>query len=214
MIEVFIVDDHALVRDGLRRLLQDCPDIRVVGETREGREAVQLVQQLQPDIVLMDLSLPGIDGLEATKQIVKEDLKTRVIMLTMHANGEYALRVLQAGARGFVAKDDPSKEIEGAIRKVAAGGIYLSSILAEQLPTLYSRGQVKPPSLEALSDRELQVLKRLAEGQTARSIAQALCISVKTVDTHRAHLLEKLNLKTTVDLIRFALRNGLIEDLY
>lgn len=214
MIKVFIVDDHTLVRDGLRRVLQDYPDIRVVGEAREGREALQLVRQLQPDIALMDLSLPGIDGLEITKQIIKENLRTRVIMLTMHANGEYALRVLRIGARGFVTKDDPSREVTEAIRKVTAGGVYLSPILSEQLPTFYSRGQARSPSLEALSDRELQVLKRLAEGQTTGGIAQDLCISVKTVDTHRAHLLEKLNLKTTVDLIRFALRNGLIEDLY
>jgi two-component system response regulator NreC len=214
MIQVFIVDDHALVRDGLRRLLRDCPDIEVVGEAREGREAVRLVKQLQPDVVLMDLSLPGIDGLEATKQIAEAALKTQIVMLTMHANEEYALRVLQAGAQGFVAKDDPSEEVVEAIRKVAAGGTYLSPLLTEQLPKRYTRGQVKPPSLEALSDRELQVLKRLAEGQTTGGIAQDLCISVKTVDTHRAHLLEKLGLKTTVDLIRFALRNGLIEDLY
>jgi DNA-binding NarL/FixJ family response regulator len=162
----------------------------------------------------MDLSLPGIDGLEATKQIAEEELKTRIVMLTMHANEEYALRVLQAGAQGFVAKDDPSEEVVEAIRKVAAGGTYLSPLLTEQLPKRYARGQIKPPSLAALSDRELQVLKRLAEGQTTGGIAQDLCISVKTVDTHRAHLLEKLGLKTTVDLIRFALRNGLIEDLY
>lgn len=214
MITVCIVDDHTLVRDGLRRLLQDCADITVVGEARDGREAVRLITELQPTVALLDLSLPGIDGLEVTKQITKDGLKTQIVMLTMHANEEYALRAFQAGAQGFVVKDDPSEEVVEAIRKVATGGTYLSPLLSERLPKRYVRGPMQPPSLEALSDRELQVLKRLAEGRTASHIAQDLCISVKTVDTHRAHLLEKLGLKTTVDLIRFALRNGLIEDLY
>jgi len=214
MVNILLVDDHVLVRDGLRRLLQDCPDMAVIGEAREGREAVRLVTVLHPDVVLMDLSLPGLDGIEATKLIVKEAPKTRVLMLTMHASEEYALRVLRAGARGFVIKDDPTSEVVEAIRKVAAGATYLSPILSERLPNRYASGHLKPPSLDALTDRELQVLKALSEGRTTGKIAQDLYISVKTVDTHRAHLLEKLSLKTTVDLIRFALRNGLIEDLW
>jgi two-component system response regulator NreC len=214
MVNILLVDDHVLVRDGLRRLLQDYPDMAVVGEAREGREAVRLVAALHPDVVLMDLTLPGLDGMEATKLIVKEAPKTRVLMLTMHANEEYALRVLQAGARGFVVKDDPTSEVVEAIRRVAAGGTYLSPILSQRLPQRYADGYVNPPSLDVLTDRELQVLKSLAEGRTTGKIAQDLCISVKTVDTHRAHLLEKLSLKTTVDLIRFALRKGLIEGLW
>jgi DNA-binding NarL/FixJ family response regulator len=211
---VLLVDDHALVREGLRRLLQDYSDLAVVGEAREGREAVRLAEELRPEVVLMDLSLPGMDGLETTKRIVAAGLKTRVLMLTMHANEEYALRVLQAGAHGFIVKDDPSEEVVGAIRKVAAGGVYVSPLIAGRLPKRYARHVEQPAALETLSDRELQVLKRFAEGHTTGQIARDLHLSVKTVETYRARLLDKLGLQTTADLIRFALRHGVIEDLW
>lgn len=214
MTTILIVDDHTLMRDGLRRLLGDYDDMEVVGEAREGREAVRLIRQLQPDVVLLDLSLPGLDGLEVTKQIVAEGLKSRVLMLTMHANEEYAVRVLQAGARGFMVKDDPSDDVVEAVRKVAAGGTYLSPVLSQHLPRRFTRGREAQSPLDLLTDRELQVLKKFAEGHTTSQIAQELHLSVKTIDTHRARLLEKLGLHTTVDLIRFALRNRLIEDLW
>ncbi len=214
MITVLIVDDHGLVRDGIRRLLEDCPDIEVVGEAREGQEAIRLAQELQPTIVLMDLSLPGMDGIEATKRILAAGIKTRVLMLTMHANEEYALRVLQAGAHGFVVKEDPSQELVTAIHAVAANGTYVSPAISKRLPTRITQEQDRPNVLAALSDRELQVLKRFAEGFTTGQIARDLYLSVKTVETYRARLLDKLGLQTTVDLIRFALRNGVIEDLW
>ncbi len=214
MITVLIVDDHGLVRDGIRRLLEDCPDIEVVGEAREGQEAVRLAQELQPTVVLMDLSLPGMDGIEATKRILAAGIKTRVLMLTMHANEEYALRVLQAGAHGFVVKEDPSQELVTAIHAVAANGTYVSPAISKRLPTRITQEQDRPNVLAALSDRELQVLKRFAEGFTTGQIARDLYLSVKTVETYRARLLDKLGLQTTVDLIRFALRNGVIEDLW
>lgn len=214
MITVLIVDDHGLVRDGIRRLLEDCPDIEVVGEAREGQEAVRLAQELQPTVVLMDLSLPGMDGIEATKRILAAGIKTRVLMLTMHANEEYALRVLQAGAHGFVVKEDPSQELVTAIHAVAANGTYVSPAISKRLPTRITQEQDRPNVLAALSDRELQVLKRFAEGFTTGQIARDLYLSVKTVETYRARLLDKFGLQTTVDLIRFALRNGVIEDLW
>jgi DNA-binding NarL/FixJ family response regulator len=214
VIKVLLVDDHALVREGLRRLLDDCDDMKVVGEASEGQEALRLVRQLQPDVVAMDLSMPGMDGIEATKQMVSEGLKARVLILTMHTNEEYAVRLLQAGAHGFVGKGAPSQEVVGAIRKVAAGDFYLPPALSEGLPRRYARLEAPPSPLQELSDRELQVLKGLAEGGTSREIAQELHLSVKTVDTYRARLLAKLKLHTTAELVRFALRHGVIEDTW
>lgn len=214
MIRVLLVDDHALIRDGLRRLLEDNADIQVVGEAGDGQEALRLLRQLQPDVAVMDLSMPGLDGIEATKRVGNEGLSTKIIILTMHANEEYAVRVLQAGARGFVGKGAPSQEVVEAIRKVAAGGCYLPPDLSAALPKRYADRGTKGAPLEALSDRELQVLKRLAEGRTSKEIAQDLYLSTKTVDTYRARLLTKLQLDTTADLIRFALRHGVVEDVW
>ncbi len=214
MIKILLTDDHALVREGLCRLLQDYPDFTVVGEASDGQETLRIARQLQPDVILMDLSMPGLDGIETTKRMMDEGLKAKVIILSMHANEEYAVRTLQAGARGFVGKGAPSQEVTEAIRKVASGGIYLPLALAEALPKRYGRKGTDESPLETLSDRELQVLKRLAEGQTGRAIAQELHLSPKTVDTYRARLLTKLELSTTADLIRFALRHGVIQDTW
>jgi len=214
MITIVLVDDHALVREGLRRLLQDCPDLQVIGEASDGHEALRLVHQLRPEVVVMDLSLPGLDGIEATKRIVEDALPAKVLILTMHANEEYAVRVLQAGARGFIGKGSPSQDVVEAIRKIATGGCFLPPGLAEDLPRRYLRKESPASPLGTLSNRELQVLKHLAEGHTSREIAQALHLSTKTVDTYRARLLAKLDLNTTADLIRFALRHGVIEDAW
>ncbi len=214
MITVLLVDDHTLIRDGLRRLLHDNLDIRVVGEASDGHEALRLLRQLQPDVVVMDLSMPGLDGIEATKRALNEGLTTRILILTMHANEEYAVRVLQAGARGFIGKGAPSEDVVAAIRKIAAGNWYLPAAFAEALPKLYSSKETGESPLKMLSTRELQVLKRLAEGRTSKEIAQDLYLSAKTVDTYRARLLSKLKLETTADLIRFALRHGVIEDTW
>jgi DNA-binding NarL/FixJ family response regulator len=214
MIKVVLADDHALVREGLRRLLQDYEDITVVGEARDGLEAVRVIRQLRPDVAVMDLSMPGLDGIETTKRLVSEGLTAKVLILTMHANEEYVVRVLQAGARGFIGKGAPSEEVAAAIRRIATGGHYLPLALANVIPRLSMQKGGADSPLEALSDRELQVLKRLAEGNTSREIARDLHLSVKTVDTYRARLLTKLNLETTADLIRFALRHGVIENAW
>lgn len=214
MIKVLLVDDHALVREGLRRLLKDCGDIEVVGEASGGQEALRMVRKLRPDIVIMDLSMPDLDGIETTKRIVDEGLQARVLILTMHATEEYAVRLLQAGAHGFVGKGALGQEFVEAVRKVAGGGCYLPPGLSEKLPQRYVRGGAEASPLEALSDRELQVLKHLAEGHTSREIAQDLHLSVKTVDTYRARLQAKLELHTMADLVRFALRHGVIADAW
>lgn len=214
MIKVLLADDHALVREGLHRLLDDCGDMEVVGEACGGQEALRMLRQLEPDVVVMDLSMPDLDGMEATKQIARENLKAKVLILTMHVNEEYAVRLLQAGAHGFVGKGAASQEVVGAIRKIAAGGSYLPPTLSEGLPKRYIRRGAGLSPLGGLSDREVQVLKRLAEGHVSREIAQDLHLSTKTVDTYRARLLAKLDLRTTADLVRFALRHGVIEDAW
>lgn len=214
MITVLLADDHAIVRQGLRRLLEDCRDIAIIGEASNGQEALRLIRQSQPDVVVMDLSMPGLDGIETTKQIVGEGLKTRVVILTMHATEEYAARLLQAGAHGFVGKDAFGEEVVEAIRKVANGECYIPPTLSQNLPKRYARIQGDASPLQTLSDRELQVLKHLAEGKASREIAEELHLSVKTIETYRARLSTKLELKTTADLVRFALRCGVIADAW
>lgn len=214
MINVLLADDHAIVRQGVRRLLEDRADMRIVGEAGDGHEALRLIRQLQPDVVVMDLSMPGLDGIETTKQIVNEGLKTHVVILTMHATEEYAARLLQAGAHGFVGKEAFGEELTEAIRRVATGACYVPPSLSQSLPKRYARTHGDASPLQALSDRELQVLKRLAEGKTSREIAEALHLSVKTVETYRARLSTKLDLKTTAELVRFALRCGVIADTW
>lgn len=214
MITVLLADDHAIVRQGLRRLLEDCRDIAIMGEASNGQEALRLIRQSQPDVVVMDLSMPGLDGIETTKQIVGEGLKTRVVILTMHATEEYAARLLQAGAHGFVGKDAFGEEVVAAIRKVANGECYIPPTLSQNLPKRYARIQGDASPLQTLSDRELQVLKHLAEGKASREIAEELHLSVKTIETYRARLSTKLELKTTAELVRFALRCGVIADAW
>lgn len=209
MITVLLVDDHTIIRHGLRRLLSDCPDMQVIGEASGGKEGVRLIRQLHPTVVVMDLSMPDMDGLDVTKSILYENSVTKVLILTMHATAEYAMRLMQAGAQGFLSKDAPSDEVITAIRAIAAGGSYLPPAFAQDLSLRYVRQEPSQSPLQSLTDRELQVLKRLAEGARCRDIAKELHLSVKTIDTYRAKVLDKLNLETTVDLVRFALHHGI-----
>jgi len=210
MIRVLVVDDHTLVRAGLCRLLDAEDDIEVTGETGSGREAVELCEKLKPDIVLLDYSLPDMDGLETTSRIV--DLKTgaRVLILTMYANEEYAIRVIRAGASGFVVKGAAPEELLTAVRKVARKATYISPDIMDKM--VGRMGQPESESPESnLSDREMQVLVRLARGSTTREVAKVLCLSVSTVETYRSRILEKLSLRNNSDLTRFAIRRGLID---
>jgi DNA-binding NarL/FixJ family response regulator len=214
MIRILLVDDHTLVRHGLRRLLNDCNDMQVIGEAGGGHEALRLARELRPDVMLMDLSMPELDGSEATKRLRGEGLKARVLIVTAHASAVYAMRLLEAGAHGFVSKSAPSDDVIAAIRKVAGGGRYLPPALAEELPLYHAREDESQSPVAALTDREVQVLKRLAEGAKCRAIALELHLSVKTVDSYRGRLLEKLQLDTTADLVRFALHHGVIADTW
>jgi len=210
MLRLLLVDDHTLVLDSLGRLLEAEPDLTVVGKAGSGHEAVRLCRELTPDLVLLDYSLPDIDGLETTRQIVALGLQTRVLILTMHANEEYATRLLRAGASGFVIKAADASELLQAIRKVALKGTYVSPSVMEKM--VVRVGQPAKDAPEAvLSDRELQVLLRLARGQTTREVASSLSLSISTIETYRSRILEKLNLRNNSDLTRFAVRRGLVE---
>jgi DNA-binding NarL/FixJ family response regulator len=210
MIRVLVVDDHAVVRAGICRLLDAEPDIEVVDQTGSGRDAVRLCRELQPRVVVLDYGLPDIDGLEATRQIVELDLKTRVLILTMHGHEEYATRLIRAGAAGFVVKVVSADELLQAVRKVAAGGLYVSPSIMEKMVARIGQPNEDVPEA-VLSNRELQVLVRLARGMTTREVAEVLCLSVSTVETYRGRVLEKLNLRNNADMTRFAIRRGLIE---
>lgn len=210
MIRILVVDDHTLVRAGLCRLLENEEELEVVGQTGMGREAVALCRELKPDVVLLDYKLPDIDGLETTEQIVAMGLKTRVLILTMYANEEYAIRLIRAGASGFLIKGAAANELLEAVRKVHNKGTYISPVVLEKMTERIAQPREETPEA-ALSNREMQVLVRLARGESSREVSENLCLSLSTVETYRSRVLEKLSLRNNSDITRFAIRRGLID---
>jgi DNA-binding NarL/FixJ family response regulator len=210
MIRTLVVDDHVVVREGLSRLLDGEPDIEVVAESGSGREAVKLCRELEPGLVILDYGLPDLDGLEVTKQIVALGLRTRVLVLTMHANPEYATRAIRAGAAGFIVKAASTEQLLAAVRKVADGKAYVSPSILENMVGRLGPDQEEEPE-SVLSDREVQVLVRLARGATTREVSEALGLSMSTVETYRARILQKLDLRNNSDITRFAIRRRLVE---
>lgn len=210
MIRVIIVEDHTLVREGLCRILESEHDITVIAQTGLGQEAIALTRDMTPDVVLLDYSLPDIDGLETTSQIVSLKTGARILILTMYANEEYAIRLVRAGASGFVVKGASPDELLKAVRTVAHRGTYITPLILDKM--VGRMGKDEPETPEAgLSNREMQVLLRLARGAATREIAEELCLSISTVETHRSRILEKLNLRNNSDLTRFAIRRNLID---
>ena len=210
-IRVLLADDHALVRAGFRALLQSLPDMEVVAEAGDGREALRLIDLHQPDVVLMDIGMPGLNGLEAAARIVEESPHIRVIILSMHATEEYVLRALRAGAVGYLLKDAGTAELELAVRAVVRGEMYLSPAVSKHVIAEYvQRVSSKPNSFEQLSPRHREILQLIAEGQTTKEIAQTLNLSVKTVETYRTQLMERLDIHDIAGLVRYAIRMGLI----
>lgn len=207
MIRVMLVDDHALVRMGFRMLLADS-QIEVVAEVDTGEQACAEYPRVQPDVVVMDLSMPGMGGLELVKRIRAEFGRLPVLVLSMHAEEQYAMRAFKAGANGYMTKDGASAELIKALRKIAAGGAYVSGELAERV-VLQLNGGVDVARHAQLSDRELEVLRRLVAGQRPTDIAQALHLSVKTISTHKSRIQEKLNLPSLADLVRYGLEHDL-----
>jgi DNA-binding NarL/FixJ family response regulator len=219
LIRLLIADDHTLVRSGLRALLGNFSWVKVVAEASDGREALSLVDEHRPDIVLMDIAMSGMNGLEATRRVVKEHPQVRVIILSMHISEEYVLRALQAGAAGYLMKDAGISELEIALKAVAQGETYLSPPVSKHVITDYVRrvgaqrleAQDEPqPPLERLTPRQREVLQLIAEGHSTQEIAEDLTISVKTVETHRTQLMDRLNIHDIAGLVRFAIREGLI----
>ncbi|MCW5853095.1 MAG: response regulator transcription factor [Anaerolineae bacterium] len=213
-IEVVIADDHTIVRQGLRALLETQADIRVVGEAEDGAEAVRLARQLQPAVVIMDITMPTMDGLAATR-VIKQDLPhIHVLILTMHENDEYFFQVLQAGAAGYVLKRAAASDLITALRAVTRGEVFLHPSVAKKLVSDYlSRAKTgeTPDMRDHLTHREHEVLTLIAEGLSNREIADRLVLGLSTVQTHYSHILEKLGLQKRSELIKYALRHGLID---
>ena len=210
-IRILLADDHVVLREGLRALLEKQPDMLLVGEASHGREAVALAEKLRPAVIVMDIAMPGLNGIEATRQIVKNAPRTRVLALSMHTDKRFVAGMLKAGAAGYMLKDGAAEELVTAIRAIAVGGTYLSPRIAGPVV----QGLVSPARPEgsasklALTVREREVLQLLAEGKSTKEIAHALIISTKTVETYRHRIMDKSGLRTVAELTKLAVREGL-----
>ncbi|HHP7233501.1 MAG TPA: response regulator [Desulfobacterales bacterium] len=211
MIKVFLADDHSIVRAGLRRLIEESGDMQVVAEADDGRSALREIEKTRPDVAVIDISMPGLDGLEVISRLRDRFPELPVLVLTMHEEGQYVVRAFEAGARGYITKQSAPEQLVNAIRKVIGGSRYLTDEAAEALAIRVARGKREQSPLDSLSMRELQVLRRLAMGSTNREIARMYGISIKTVDTYRLRILKKLNLRNNAELSRFAIQNRLVE---
>ena len=212
-VRILLADDHTILRDGIRSLLEDEPDMEVIGEAEDGRSAVKLACQLKPDVVLMDIAMPLLNGLEATRQIKHDCPQVKVLILTMHENEEYIRQVLASGAMGHILKDAAARELLDAIRAVQHGEAVLSPAITRLVIENYLRWgdlQSENPS-NGLSPREREVLQLIAEGYSNKQIAEILCISIKTVQAHRMNLMAKLDLHDRADLIKYAIQRKIID---
>ncbi len=212
-IRILLADDHNLLRDGLRLLLERQPDFSVVAEASDGREAVRFAEEHRPDVVVMDIAMPVLNGIEATKQIVEKCPPAAVIMLSMHHDESYIIRALNAGARGYLLKDSLKADLIAAVKSVSQGHSYFSAKIRSLLQEDYFRQMAdrqKTDSLELLTARESEILQLAAEGRSNKDIANLLNLSFHTVETHRSHILQKLNLHTVPELILYAVRKGII----
>ena len=212
-VKVLLADDHTIVRKGLLSLLLGQDDIEVVGEAQDGRDALKLVEQLQPHVVVMDITMPLLNGLEATRQIKHHWPEIQVVILTVHTAEEYIFQILQAGASGYIVKQAAPKELITAIHAAYAGETFLSPSISQtviQEYIVHARSTSGEDGFNSLTEREHEILQLLAEGRTTRDIAEILVISVKTVETHRANLMHKLDIDNLADLIKYAVRKGVI----
>ena len=210
MLRILVADDHPVVRQGIMRIIEDTPDMRVTGEAGNGIETVRKVKEKEFDLVLLDISMPERDGLETIRELKKLRPNLPILILTMHPEKYYGLRMLQAGASGYLTKQNAPFELIEAIRKVTQGGMYISNALARLLVSSNKSGSDKSEH-SVLSDREYQIMCMIASGKKVKTIAEELCISVKTIHVHRRHILEKLNMSSNADIIHYAIQEGLLE---
>jgi DNA-binding NarL/FixJ family response regulator len=210
MIRIVIADDHTIVREGLKQILAAAADLHIAGEASDGHQVMSRVRELDFDLLLLDMSMPGKSGIELIKQVHAEKPKVKILVLSMHEEQQYAVRAIRAGASGYLTKESASRQLVDAIRKIAAGGAFISAEVAQQL-ALGAMPDAKGPLHASLSDREYEVFMLIAAGKSVSDIAAQLKLSVKTVSTHKANLLQKMNMTTTGELIRYAIANRLVE---
>jgi two-component system response regulator NreC len=211
-IRVVVADDHTILRQGIKALLDNQEEIEVVGEAKDGREAIKAIEELSPDVILMDIAMPGLNGLEATRRIKKKFPMTKVVVLTMHTNEEYIFQILNAGADGYLVKETAFQDLISAINSVHRGEAFMSPSISKKVMTDYiqrAQGEEKV-GFDTLTTREREILQLVAEGNANKKIAEALFISPKTVETHRAHIMDKLNIHDRAGLIKYAIRKGMI----
>jgi len=210
-IRILLCDDHLLIRASLKSLIGEFPGIEVVGEAGDGREALDHVAKLRPNVVIMDIAMPGLNGLEATRRLVKDYPQVHVVMLSMHADENHVLQALRAGASGYVLKGSAPRELEMAIEAVARGEIFLSPAISKHVIDVYlNRAEGQTNSLDLLTPRQREILQLIAEGKSSKQIAQILDASVKTIESHRASLMERLDIHDVAGLVRYAIRHGLV----
>ena len=211
-IRVVVADDHTILRQGIKALLDNQEEIEVVGEAKDGREAIKAIEELSPDVILMDIAMPGLNGLEATRRIKKKFPMTKVVVLTMHTNEEYIFQILNAGADGYLVKETAFQDLISAINSVHRGEAFMSPSISKKVMTDYiqrAQGEEKV-GFDTLTTREREILQLVAEGNSNKKIAEVLFISPKTVETHRAHIMDKLNIHDRAGLIKYAIRKGMI----
>jgi two-component system invasion response regulator UvrY len=210
MIRILVADDHAVVREGLKQIVRETSDMVVTGEAADGREVLRLIHEHDWDVVLLDIAMPGRGGLDILKELKAEKPRLPVLMLSMYPEEQYAVRALKAGASGYLTKESVPDELISAIRKVSAGGKYVSSSLAEKLAYDLETDAERPVH-ETLSDREYQVMCMIARGETLRNIADKLCLSIKTISTYRSRILEKMRMKNNAEIMHYAIKYHLEE---
>jgi DNA-binding NarL/FixJ family response regulator len=211
MIKVLLADDHTLVREGLRHILQKASDFDVAGEASDSASTIALIRSTDAQVLVLDLSMPGRNGIDLIRQIKDEKPALRILVLTMHAEQQYAVRAFKAGASGYLTKESASTELVGAVTKIASGGVYVSLAMAERFAQNLNEPVDALPH-QRLSDREFDVFRRIVAGQTITDIANELCISVKTISTHKTRILEKMQLPNENGLVRYAIRHKLFDD--
>jgi DNA-binding NarL/FixJ family response regulator len=218
LIRVLLIDDHELVRSGIKALLEKSEDIRVVGEAGEGHEALACIRETNPDVVLLDISLPGLNGLEVAAKARKDSPRLRIVFLSMHSNEEYVLQALKIGASGYVLKQSSTRELELAVRSAKKGETFLSPAISNTVVSDYMArlkgGNVKKPGAnpyEVLTSRQREILQLIAEGFSSKEIAQKLSLSINTIEVHRANLMDRLNIHDIAGLVRYAIQTGIIE---